>query len=351
MEIHCWGGGDITISGGESNKICVLEIVTNSDLELEDTGIFSISPIEFNKMVANKYIFFIAMQQFGANTILPTCVSWENITAYCRTTTYYFDLTKNYDTNDITWKVTEKLNIDEKQDMLISGVNIRTINNMPILGSGNITINTGGHGTGVYLTPFTVYDFCVTKYIELTDEQISELCSAAQQNKIICVPYWDSTGYIVAEYIYQLSDVTYDSWSLYLGVIYNGSHYGNSISDYNPNFTPSRMGITHFKPYIEEVLTENGEASVYDDLSYADNKIFLIDGECTELHIYLEPSVIGKTIRFFTGESCALEIPYYVCWANGEVPTIEPYTHYELSLVANSHFEFNAVLTPFKPAE
>lgn len=204
------GGGDITISGGESNKICVLEIVTNYDLALEDTGIFSISPTEFNNMVANKYIFFIAMKRFGANTILPTCVSERDITAYCRTTTYSFVLTKNYDTNDITWKVTEKLNIDEKQDMLISGVNIRTINNMPILGIGNIDINTGGEGTGVYLTPFTVYEFC-TQYIELTDEQKSELCSAAQQNKIICMPYGASTGYIVTDYTYQLSDATLDN--------------------------------------------------------------------------------------------------------------------------------------------
>lgn len=111
------------------------------------------------------------------------------------------------------------------------------------------------------------------------------------------------------------------------------------------------MTITHFKPYIEEVPTENGKASVYDDLSYTDNKIFLIDGECTELEVNLEPGSIGKIIRFFTGEECSILFSGDVYWANEEMPTIDPYTHYELSLVANLDFGFNAVLTPFKLVE
>ena len=37
--------------------------------------------------------------------------------------------------------------IDEKQDTLVSGTNIKTINNESLLGSGNITISAGGGGT------------------------------------------------------------------------------------------------------------------------------------------------------------------------------------------------------------
>lgn len=41
-----------------------------------------------------------------------------------------------------------KINLSDKQDTLISGVNIKTINDESILGSGNITI-TGGSGDAV----------------------------------------------------------------------------------------------------------------------------------------------------------------------------------------------------------
>lgn len=42
--------------------------------------------------------------------------------------------------------VISKINelIDYKQDALVSGTNIKTINNQSLLGSGNITISEGG---------------------------------------------------------------------------------------------------------------------------------------------------------------------------------------------------------------
>ena len=40
---------------------------------------------------------------------------------------------------------------DSKQDTLISGTNIKTINHQSLLGSGNITIEGGGGGSGVVM--------------------------------------------------------------------------------------------------------------------------------------------------------------------------------------------------------
>lgn len=40
---------------------------------------------------------------------------------------------------------------DSKQDLLVSGTNIKTINHQSILGSGNITIEGGGGGSGVVM--------------------------------------------------------------------------------------------------------------------------------------------------------------------------------------------------------
>lgn len=49
------------------------------------------------------------------------------------------------------------LEVNEKQDILVSGTNIKTINNVPVLGSGDIIINSGSStnhefnlSTGVY---------------------------------------------------------------------------------------------------------------------------------------------------------------------------------------------------------
>ena len=237
--------------------------------------------------------------------------------------------------------------------VITSHQTLKTINGESIVGSGDITIS-GGSSSGseeVYLTPFTVEQFC-TGYVELTDEQRNELLNVASQNRIIGMPYnGTQTGYMVADYKYQY-DLSLDFWSLSLGVIYNGAHYTNSISSSGSiDFTPSRITITPFKPIMYIVTAEDGVAHVSDDLGFTDNCVFWVDGECSEVFVHLEPSDIGKTVRFFTGESCTLEISYPVYWANGEIPTIEPYTNYELSLVANMDYAFNAVLTPFKPVE
>ena len=212
----------------------------------------------------------------------------------------------------------------------------------------------GSEGGEVYITPFTVGQFC-TGYVELTDEQRDGLFNAASQNRIIGMPHgngYQTTGYTIVDYTYTLSEYDGSFWYLELGVTYRGVHYSNSInSNTNHNFVGTRANITPFKPLTHTVPVEDGVAYVDDDYSYTDNRVFWVEGECTELYINLEPSEIGKTVRFFTGESCTLMISATVYWANGEVPTIEPYTNYELSLVCNMDGAFNAVLTPFKPVE
>lgn len=214
-------------------------------------------------------------------------------------------------------------------------------------------VANGEAGGGVYITPFTVEQF-VTGIVALTDEQRNELLNAASQNRIIGMPLDNSRvkGYIVTDYGYLLSEEDDSYWGLELGVIYNGAHYSNSInSNGSIDFRPSRIIITPFTPFIYTVTVEDGVAQVSDDDAYSDNCVFLVNGECTELGVFLEPSLIGKTVKFFTGESCTLNIAFDVCWANGKLPTIEPYTEYELSLSAGINGVSNAVLTKFKSVE
>lgn len=241
--------------------------------------------------------------------------------------------------------------LKDKQDKLVDGVNIATINGQSLTAGGDLTIESGEGGEGVYITPFSVEQFC-TISVEFTDEQINELLNAASQNRIIGIPYGSNKGYIVADYEYILSEEDDNYRGLYLGIIYNGAHYRNYINSNSGNyFTGSRRTITSFQPLMYSVTAQEGLARVSDESGYPENCIYTVDGECTELIIYFETGWIGQTVRFFTGESCTLEIGYPVYWANGVVPTIEPYTHYELSLVMNIDGVFNGVLTPFKPVE
>lgn len=45
----------------------------------------------------------------------------------------------------------KQINDDSKQDLLVSGTNIKTINHQSLLGSGNITIEGGSGGSGVVM--------------------------------------------------------------------------------------------------------------------------------------------------------------------------------------------------------
>jgi hypothetical protein len=66
-------------------------------------------------------------------------------------TTNYNDLSNKPSINDVALsgnKTSSDLGIQEE---LVSGTNIKTINNQSILGSGDITISGGGDGTPIYL--------------------------------------------------------------------------------------------------------------------------------------------------------------------------------------------------------
>lgn len=57
--------------------------------------------------------------------------------------------------NGITYDIKDtstRTGLAQKQDTLVSGTNIKTINNQSLLGSGNITISGGSGGNGVQIT-------------------------------------------------------------------------------------------------------------------------------------------------------------------------------------------------------
>lgn len=243
----------------------------------------------------------------------------------------------------------EHQDISGKQDKLVSGTNIKTVNGKSILGSGNITIEGGGSGSEspIFFTHFSLDQFCLG-YVMFTDEQKAAIREAASKNKIIAIPYTieeHCTGFIVATYTYSCHVFDGEEhWSLNISVIDGSMYYKNYIDNMRDHFSPANLLIKSFERYFEEIeVDEDGYAIVSSEV---DDSLFFVLGECRHLSVYCY-AVLGATVRFFTGEDCTLEMPD-TCWANGIVPTIEPYTHYELSIAFNQEYYYNAVLIPFK---
>lgn len=98
-----------------------------------------------------------------------------------------------------------------KQDILVSGTSIKTINNQSVLGSGNISIS-GGSGSSDCLTDFS--------YDSTNDELVLEYCSGKLIDNIS-----KTTNGLVDTYT-----ITYTDSTTYEFTVTNGSGGGNNGS-------------------------------------------------------------------------------------------------------------------------
>lgn len=202
----------------------------------------------------------------------------------------------------------------------------------------------GGSDSSVFITHFTVSEF-VGGNIDPTDEQVEAIRDAARQNKIIGLLTEGDSGFLVSEYYYFETE---DHWFFSLTIINNGASYNNSMNKFDPYFRFARLQIQPFKPLVESILVDEDGRAIADSYN-KDNLTVMVDGECRYLMIGEVGFEFGMTVRFFTGEDCTIE--YWGNWANGVIPTIEPYTAYEMSIVWGVDYNLCAVLTPFKYAE
>lgn len=208
----------------------------------------------------------------------------------------------------------------------------------------------GGAGdTSVFFLPFTKDDVVYRSGVPISEEQKDAIKEAAMQNKIIALPEAinsaDTSGYTIVSYRFYNYD---DTWSFYFDFNYESSNYSQGIQYDDQYLKWQRFVVTHLAPHIERVTMDvDGYASV--DSSEKDNVIFIIEGECRYLQIVEVGYDYGMTVRFFTGEDCVVDA--WGNWANGVIPTIEPYTAYELSAVYGVDYNPCMILTPFKYVE
>ena len=88
-----------------------------------------------------------------------------------------------------------------RQATLVSGTNIKTINNESLLGSGNITIS-GGSGGGGMLVTFTTPDYGTTYVADKTFGEIFDAFDSGIQPVLKFIPAYGDTTYTTIKTAY-----------------------------------------------------------------------------------------------------------------------------------------------------
>ena len=309
-------------------------------------------------------------------------------------TIYSDDITYNIFVAESDFNDTiEGLNAN-KQDTLVSGTNIKTINGESIVGSGNITIS-GGSGTitgvsangtsvatsGVANIPAaSTSAYGVTKLSSATNSTSTTLAataSAVKANsykgtvtgvKINGTTKSPTSGTVdLGTVITAHQDISGKQDKLVSGTnikTINGTSIlgsGDITIEGGSGGSSSGSG----KEYVEApLMTEPMGTSIIftNSVPLEPNKVFVAKKKVSSINadiISIPSDSIGAeyTIMFQTSTSeLSIIVSSYVSllWANGAIPTIEADTYYELSLVLNNINNtriLKAVLTPFKTVE
>ncbi len=144
------------------NLATVNDIPTNTSELTNDSGYLTSIPTDYKTKTENDTL-YQPVGDYALASDIPTKVSeLDNDSYYItsssnldqRVTEIYADITNN---SRITVHAEKEYiplayydDLETKQDTLVSGTNIKTINNQSILGSGNITISSGEGGTSDY---------------------------------------------------------------------------------------------------------------------------------------------------------------------------------------------------------
>lgn len=197
-----------------------------------------------------------------------------------------------------------------RQAKLVSGTNIKTINNTSILGRGNIAIDANIQAVD---TQETLDDVNTNTYVKYVAQTLTEEQKAQVRENIGVTNTAGSTSKPI--------------------IVVN-------TDEYTMNFS----GTKHMTPNVIYVVTNPLDEMFLEDALLGDDVWYGIQYNSGD--VYAEYSVV-----FTAGEGCSFTFPHYILWSNGTVPEIEAGVAYELSisltLIGDSAIG-RAVLVPFK---
>lgn len=279
--------------------------------------------------------------------------------------------------------------LDGKSIVGKGNISVKTINGVSIFGTGDIPIGEGEAGSSVYVTSFTMDDLweAITTLRENPEEPViirvngRELFEAINARRPVLIPRTDYVGYaqVIAAHIDQedTSYLTIADFDNVINIEFNSNallqgdemilDYNYIVVDYpdigiSPNTIVKRgadgsIGVSAIWDDAGVVwATESSSDEIKGNADYIiPYKRFpqVLVGEEVDIEellplIYYHTggvltsltirslSVLDMideyTIHFFAGDAMELVLPANVLWANGEIPTIEGNTEYELSL-------------------
>ena len=204
--------------------------------------------------------------------------SWEHIGSTSA------DLTNYYSKNEIDIKLESKANttdLESKQNTLVSGTNIKTINNNSLLGEGNIDLNS----IPVSATPpenpedgALWVDTDDEGVIVEVDQEVNSGSTNAVSNSAI-------TNYVNGVSLYtggSKENITLSDSAAnyaYLEIFFNANNYYNSVKVYSPNNKNVYLSVN----------------VVNADASYFQNKIVLINGTSIS-NVVFNQNTVGSSV-------------------------------------------------------
>ena len=255
--------------------------------------------------------------------------------------------------------------VQEKQDKLVSGTNIKTINGQSLLGGGDITIEGGGSSNDIYV--FVVED----EYGTITEEEFNAIRSAKIVN-INIGPGFDMVSVFKTDWseeglgIALAGTINYDSSRVSISVnIQNNLTYSvNYVEEIIPTFTSQLENDSNFVS-SDNLKTINGESLIgegditisggggsssgsgaYAEVNHGTSdttftltsNTFHVWDEISALTLSLGDETAGVANEFvfqFTSGATptSLTLPDSIKWVNDSAPTIAENKIYQISIL------------------
>lgn len=284
---------------------------------------------------------------------------------------------------DLGTVITSHQDISGKQDKLVSGTNIKTINGASILGSGNITIEGGSGGGSTTTKPYVLQAVALSELEALgvgeqtlysrdyqkAGEDLTALQDAAIGDGLVALEYlYDESamGYIFPTSVRLGSEEYGAEVQFYLNGATFTLYYPTAPSEEYSDITVSvlRQGEK------EVVRVDNGGGVRNDIYDMRPNVIYapvfcnsltihnFLPAQVTEDRMYaydVFTAILALDNSIIDENPPELTIVDNINWVNGEFPELTEGL-WELSIArftewagSENHIEYFGVLTPFKP--
>lgn len=228
--------GSGNIGAGREEFIAIIESTSFADVK---------AAIDANK--------FIILQETANKTRIPstTIVSNNSITFGTTNGNTLSRVTVN---NNDVWTVTN-ISMSDKQDTLISGENIKTINNTSLLGSGNIDIQGGGGDVFVAERNVTSY---------------ADVVQAINDGKVVVVKLYNDGSILFPMKQYANAQGVFFGGIVYVGA---GESYGNvsvKSDDTWTDFVGNNIYVTYSdlssRGYAEKTYVDTADTNLQSQL-------------------------------------------------------------------------------------